>query len=337
MKEALTRHSYYWLLLLYFLPLAAALAAAPLVGAERIDALGAIKSLFGGGAANIDFSILFSQRIPRVLLAALAGGTLAAVGACFQAILHNPLAEPYTLGVTGGSTMGATLAIVVPGLHFSWGPFSTVQLFSLLGAAAALIFLYALSRRPEGIAAPTLLLAGITVSIVSAGFILFMRYAASPEFLIQMDRWLMGGLEIGGFEELTALFPFLLPGLYMLFSCRLEMNHLSVGEELAAGHGVDVGSVQKKIFFGGGLTTAAVVSLSGPIGFVGLIVPHAVRRLSGYDHRIALPGCFFLGGAFLVACDAAARTLFSPREMPVGIITALIGGPVFIWILLKKR
>ncbi len=140
-----------------------------------------------------------------------------------------------------------------------------------------------------------------------------------------------------GTRELAGLAPFLLPGLGLLVMQIPSLNHLSLGEEMAAGHGVDVAAVHREVFFGAGLATAAVVSITGPIGFVGLIVPHAVRRLSGFDHRIVLPASFLLGGAFLVACDAAARTLLRATEMPVGILTALVGGPIFIAILLSRR
>ncbi len=335
MSKTLTSHTYRVYLVFFLLPFLLVVFLAPFIGGESINIKSAFLTFYNGDP-DVNADILIYQRIPRVLLAAFVGGTLAVVGACFQIVLHNPLAEPYTLGVTGGASVGAVTAIVIPGFLQSWGPFSTVQLFSLLGASASLSFLYAISRRPQGLAVHTLLLAGITISIISAGFILCLQYVASPHYLVLMSRWLMGGLEVDGYNQLSMLFPLLLPGLAMMFSCMLEMNHLSMGEELAAGHGVDVGSVQRRVFFGGGLSTAAVVSLSGPIGFVGLIVPHAVRRLVGFDQRIVLPGCFFLGGAFLVICDTFARTLLSPREMPVGIITALVGGPIFIRILLKK-
>ncbi len=336
MRTTLDGKAYARVLLTYGSVFVIALLIAPFIGGTKIPFR---DILFMGQSdlSSVHVEIFWYQRVPRVILAACVGGSLALVGACFQVILHNPLAEPYTLGVTGGASVGAVSAILIPGLLISWGPFSTVQLFSLLGAMLALFFLYFVSKQLDGFAIHTLLLAGITISIVSAGLILGFRYVASPNYLMQMDRWLMGGLDVVGYRELSALFPLLLPGLGLLFSCMVEVNHLSLGEELAAGHGVDVASVQRRIFFGGGLTTAAVVSLSGPIGFVGLIIPHAVRGLSGYDQRIVLPGSFLLGGAFLVACDTIARTILSPRELPVGIITALIGGPVFIRILLKRR
>jgi iron complex transport system permease protein len=159
---------------------------------------------------------------------------------------------------------------------------------------------------------------------------------ASPNYLVQLDRWLMGGLEVIGFREIAGLMPLLVPGLLLLFSCLVELNHLALGPDLAQGQGVDVRSVQYRIFFGSGLATAAVVSIAGPIGFVGLIIPHAVRRVSGFDHRLVLPGSFLIGAGFLVICDTAARTLLAPREIPVGVITAMVGGPMFIYLLVRR-
>ncbi|MBI1390167.1 MAG: iron chelate uptake ABC transporter family permease subunit [bacterium] len=327
----MTRRELAWKLAPYLgLAIIAALVS-PLIGSESIS----LNKAFSG-AGGIDAEIFFFQRTPRVLLALLVGGTLAMVGACFQGMFRNPLAEPYTLGVTGGSAVGAVMAIVFPGLHFGWWAFSSVQLFSLAGAFCSMAFIFALANRSGGIAMNTLLLAGVTVSILCGGLILFLRYIASPNYLVQMDRWLMGGLEVVGYRDLSALLPLLLPGLGLLFTTMVEINHLTLGRELAMGHGVDVHSTQIRVFVGGGVATAAVVSLAGPIGFVGLIAPHAVRRISGFDHRIVMPGSFLLGGAFLTLCDALARTAMAPREIPVGVITALIGGPVFISILLKR-
>jgi len=313
----------------------AALLICPFIGRGSVDAAAQIKSIFAG---RPDFgSILLQLRVPRVLLALLAGGTLALVGACFQVILRNPLADPFTLGITGGSAVGAVLALSVPGLAISLGPFSTLQLCAFAGAAVSLGLVYAVARRPHGMSMNTLLLAGVTISILSAGIIMLIRYVADPYNLISMDRWLMGGLDIVGYRELGPVLPLLLPGVALLLMQAAPLNHLSLGEEMAAGHGVEVAQVQRLVFIGSGLATAAVVSLAGPIGFVGLIIPHAVRRLSGYDQRIVLPASFLLGGAFLAACDTAGRALFHKQEIPVGVITAIVGGVLFIRILLGRR
>ena len=319
-RYLLTRRSCLLRVGAYALLAAMAVCAAPFLGPEKTTA-----------------TILWELRVPRVVLGFVAGGTLALVGATLQAVLRNPLATPYTLGVTGGGALGAVIALSVPALHLSLGPVTTVQLFALAGCGLALLFIYALARRPEGASMGVLLLAGVTVGILCGALMLLVRFLAKPHLLVAMDRWVMGGLDVVGTRELAGLAPFLLPGLGLLVMQIPSLNHLSLGEEMAAGHGVDVAAVHREVFFGAGLATAAVVSITGPIGFVGLIVPHAVRRLSGFDHRVVLPASFLLGGSFLIACDAAARTLLTATEMPVGILTALVGGPIFIWILLRRR
>ncbi|MBN2246534.1 MAG: iron ABC transporter permease [Candidatus Aminicenantes bacterium] len=281
--------------------------------------------------------IFWFQRIPRVILALLAGGTLALVGAAFQVLFRNPLVEPYTLGISGGSALGAFLAISIPSLWITWGPFSSIQLLAVGGAGASLGLIYILSKKSEGLSIYTILLAGVTISIVCGGAILLLTYITSPNALIVFQRWMMGGVDIAGYKEMVSLLPFLLPGLILLLWHANDLNHISLGEDMALGHGVPVKKVQINIFIGGGLSTAAVVSLVGPIGFIGLIVPHAVRRLIGFDQRNVLPCSFFLGGIALAVCDTIARKIIPPTELPVGIITALIGGPLFIRLLVSQR
>ncbi len=271
-----------------------------------------------------------------MLLAFLVGGSLAVAGSALQVVLRNPLAEPFILGIAGGGAVGAVIAISVPGLFVQAGPFSSVQFLSLLGCVVCVGGIYRLATSSTGISMTTILLAGVTVNILCGAAILLVRYLVSPHLLVAMDRWMMGGLDVVGYRELSALLPLLLPGLALLFMQGHALNQLAFGEEMAVGHGVNVASVQKQVFLGTGLATAGAVSLAGPIGFVGLIIPHAVRRLSGVDHRVVLPASFCLGGAFLTVCDLVARTVVAPTEMPVGIITALVGGPVFLRILLKR-
>ena len=336
MSGGLTRRRWLGTVVIYAVPFLLAMLVAPLFGGVRLDVGTVTREIFSG-AHGTDAKILLQYRVPRVLLALLAGGALALVGACFQVVLRNPLAEPFTLGVTGGAAVGAVLAMYVPGLSIALGPFSSVQLLAMAGAAGALGLVYRLAKRPHGVSMNTILLAGVTVSILSGGVILFIRSLSDPYTLIAADRWLMGGLVATRYSDVGALLPFLFVGATLLFLQARALNQFSLGEEMAAGHGVEVARVQKLTFVAGGLLTAAAVSLTGPIGFVGLIVPHAVRRLSGFDQRIVLPCSFLLGGAFLAASDAVARTLFAPLELPVGVITAIVGGPLFIRILLGRR
>lgn len=320
-------------LLPYLLLLTAVLLVTPWIGAESLQT--AHVKAYLGGEIHPDGTIFFTQRIPRTILALLAGGTLAVVGASFQVLFRNPLVEPFTLGVTGGAAVGAFVVISIPALQVSVGPVGSVQLFALIGAFACLGLIYSVSVRPAGVSTGTLLLAGITIGILCGGVIMLISYLTNPYRLTVFHRWMMGGLDVVGFRELGGLMPFLLPGLGLLFLHGRELNHLALGEEMALGHGVDVSVVQRDVFLGGGLATAAVVSLVGPIGFVGLIVPHAVRRLSGFDQQVVLPASFLLGGTVLALCDCGARTVLAPTEMPVGIVTAIFGAPLFIYLLLK--
>jgi len=312
------------------------LIIAPFIGSEKLDWVKIMRDLYSDSEGS-DSRIFYFIRIPRIILGFLAGGSLALVGSVFQVVLRNPLATPFTLGVTGGGTLGAVIAISLPTFYINIGPFSTVQLFSLLGSFAVISLIYSFSQSRHGISMNTLLLAGVTIGIISGAFVLFFRYIVNPNLLVAMDRWMMGGLSLNGFKELSALFTLLIPGLFMLFAQTNSLNLLTFGSEIAAGHGVEVRKVQFRSLIGGCLATASVVSMTGPIGFIGLIIPHGIRRLSGYDHRIVMPGSFLVGGGFLVLCDIIARTIVSPAEIPVGIITAMIGGPIFIKILLRKR
>ena len=320
--------------LLYFLFFLLVFFIAPWIGPEPVGIDSVLQFL--QGEASPEGSIFWYQRLPRVLLGLLAGGALAVVGAAFQVLFRNPLVEPFTLGVSGGSALGAFVAIAFPSLWINWGPFSTPQLFAVAGASFSLFLIYRLANRRGGISIYTLLLAGVTISIICGGGILLLTYLSTPNALVIFQRWMMGGIDVAGFSELIFLFPLLLPGLGLLFLHAGDLNHIALGEEMAAGHGVEVETVQRDVFIGGGLTTAAVVSLVGPIGFVGLIIPHAVRRLSGFDQRTVLLGSFFLGGISLAVCDALARTVLAPTELPVGIITALVGGPLFIHLLITR-
>ena len=294
-------------------------------------------TIFNGAPWNPDCDIFFYQRIPRVLSAFLVGGALALTGSVFQAILRNPLATPYTLGVTGGGSLGAVIVISFPALHAVWGPVSTVQLASLFGSGLVMMAIYWLATRGECLSVNTLLLAGVTMGIFCGAMIVLVRFLSNPYELVAIERWLVGGLTVTGYQELSILFPLLIPGIGLLLSQMHALNHLAFGEELASGYGVDVEAVRRCSFLGGSIATASVVAAAGPVGFVGLIVPHAVKTMSGVDHRIVLPASILLGGAFLTVCDTVARTAFAPVEIPVGIITALLGAPFFIHILLRTR
>ena len=321
-------------ILLYSMVFLAVALISPWIGPESIDVAKVLR--FIQGDINPDGNIFWYQRVPRVLLGLLAGGGLALVGASFQVLFRNPLVEPFTLGMSGGSALGAFLTISIPSLWVVWGPLSSVQIFALGGSAACLALIYSLAKRPQGMAVHTLLLAGVTISIICSGAILLLTYLSNPNAIVMFQRWMMGGIDVIGYGELVSLCPLLFPGLGLLFFHANDLNHIALSEEIALGHGVAVKKVKRNVFIGGGLTTAAIVSLVGPIGFVGLIIPHSVRRLSGFDQRLVLPCSFLLGGAALAACDSIARTVLAPTELPVGIITAIVGGPLFIYLLVSR-
>jgi len=174
------------------------------------------------------------------------------------------------------------------------------------------------------------------MNILASGAIMLLRYLLNPHLMVEIDRWLMGGIDVIGYDYISTVLILIIPSSALLLTLPNELNALSLGEEMAYGYGVNVKNVHMKAFIGGGILTAAIVSVAGPIGFVGLIIPHIVRALSGSDNRIVLPASFLTGAAFLAICDAFARTVIAPTEMPVGIITAVIGAPVFIRLLFKK-
>jgi ABC-type Fe3+-siderophore transport system permease subunit len=308
---------------------------APLVGSTSIS-LARVFDRSIPFADNVYAQIFFVARMPRVVAGAVTGAALAAAGVVFQAMLRNPLATPFTLGVSAGASLGAMLAIAL-GLAVSFGPFSGVPLASLIGAAAAAAVVYRLATM-EGRAMSTtvLLLAGVTLNAFFSALILFVQYLSDFAQVYRATRWLMGDLDVGSFQPVFASLPLVVAAFVMFAFLPSSLNLLSVGADAAAARGVDVARAQRLAFVSASLATAAAVSLSGPIGFIGIVVPHLVRLLVGVDHRIVLPASALFGAAFLVACDLAARTLLAPVEIPVGVVTAMLGGPFFLWLLIRR-
>ncbi len=315
---------------------AAACLFAPLVGSTPLS----LRRVFDRAipfADNADAQIFFVARLPRTIAAALVGASLAAAGVVFQALLRNPLATPFTLGVSAGAALGAMLAITFPvGLAFAG--ISSVPIASFAGALGAVAIVYALATaRRQGLSTTVLLLAGITLNAFFSSLILFIQYLADFSQTFRTVRWLMGDLDVGGYGPILAALPFMLAAFGAFAVLPRALNLLTLGGDAAAARGVDVLRTQRLSFFSASLATGAAVSLGGPVGFIGIIVPHLVRLMVGSDHRIVLPAATLFGAAFLVACDTAARTVMAPMELPVGILTALIGGPFFLWLLLRRR
>jgi iron complex transport system permease protein len=309
--------------------LAVVLLITPLIGARGISLHGVLS---GESTAR---DILLLIRLPRILFGALVGGSLAVAGVLFQAILRNTLATPFTLGISSGSTLGAVMAIWL-GLDVVWWGMPIISLFAFAGALLTVFLVFFIARSSGGLPTFTLLLAGVTLNFVFGALVLFLHYASSFAQASMMTMWTMGSLNVVGYTPWARTVPIVLLAVGVVIALSPKLNLLAVGEDWASTRGVNVHQLKTLSYFMGSVLTGAVTAFSGPIGFVGLVVPHTLRMIAGPDHRILVPGSFFLGAAFLVLCDTAARTLLSPTEIPVGVITALLGGPFFI-ALLKKR
>ena len=307
----------------------AVVIVAPLVGEVTIN----WRALLEPGST--DYVIFWHLRLPRVLLALAAGGALAVSGLAFQTLFRNPLAEPYTLGVASGAALGAVTAMEL-GAGVGWLGLSLVGGASFVGAAAVALLILGLASRSRFNTA-TLLLAGIAMSLTCSALILFMQYQADFTESFRMVRWMMGGLAVVGYREVLWLAPWVIVGVGVLLGLRWDLNLLLTGEELAASRGVDLSRVRWRVLAAASAMVGALVPVVGPIGFVGLIVPHVLRRWLGHDHLVLVPACVLGGGAFLALCDLIGRLLIAPAELPVGVVTALLGGPFFLWLLLSRR
>jgi ABC-type Fe3+-siderophore transport system permease subunit len=311
----------------------ASILAGPFVGSTSIH-FGRVFSRAVPFADNVDAQIFFIARLPRALAAALVGGTLAAAGVVFQGLLRNPLATPYTLGVSAGAALGAMIAITFGAVL----PVGGVATASLAGALVAVLIVYALARaRHRGLSTTVLLLAGVTLNAFFSALILFVQYLSNFADTYRAVRWLMGDLDVAGYGPILYALPLVGIAFVAFAWLARPLNLLSLGADAAGTRGVDVDRAQRLAFFSASLATGAAVAVGGPIGFVGIIVPHLVRLLVGADHRLVLPASTFFGAAFLVVCDTIARTVLAPLELPVGIITAVVGGPFFLWLLLRHR
>lgn len=308
------------------------LVITPLIGIETISPTAVLDPVRGGS----DFQLFWQLRFPRVLIAMLAGAGLAVSGMAYQALFRNPMATPFTLGVSSGASLGAAL-YVSAGLSFSLLGVSGISLAAFAGSILSILFVYGFTRVSRGFSTTTMLLAGIAASFFFSSVILFLQYVSdfTQSFLIL--RWLMGGLGVVGYRSVLDVLPFVLSGGAITVALTHELNLLVSGEEIAVSRGVNVVRVRKLIFFATSLMVGGIVAITGPIGFVGMMVPHICRLILGPDHRQLIPATLLLGGAFLAICDTLARTLIAPAEIPVGVITGLLGGPFFVWLLLRHR
>jgi iron complex transport system permease protein len=320
------------------------------VGTQKGEVGPAIKVLLGRTSApdhQTAYQLVFHLRLPRTLLALITGLTLALAGATFQALLRNPLAEPFTLGVASGGALGALLSMEL-GWVWTWSGPSSVQLAAFAGALVAVLIVYRLGRSMGMLNTYDLLLAGVTMSLFCSAAMMALQYFADYRELFGMIRWMMGGLETVAYRDILSTLSLAAPAWLVLLALSGALNQLSLGEELAGARGVSVARVQTAGLLAASLATGAVVAVCGPIGFVGLIVPHAVRALVGPDHRVLMPCAALLGGAFLVICDWGSRLILPAYgnlrgldlqgvQLPIGVITSVLGGPFFLAILLRSR
>jgi len=286
-----------------------------------------------------DLNILLNHRLPRTLAALLSGAGLALAGCAFQALLRNPLATPYTLGVANASALGAWLAFILMDYGFfvtNFFGFGAVQIMAFLFASADVALIYLFASRQARPSPATLLLIGVTLGMLANAGILLSRYLAKPERVVAVDHWLMGGVDVLGYQSIVILALGVIPCLFVLLAQATKLDQIAFSPEIAAARGVRVGQVQFIILLTASLMTAIIVSVTGPIAFVGLIIPHTVRAITGPLHSRLMPLSCIAGGVFLCACDIAAR-LMLPGETPIGILTTLLGGLFFLWLLLKKR
>jgi len=317
-----------WLGISILLLLAAlSLALLPFIGMELMTPAQILSDTF-------QRDIFLTLRVPRVLTAFVAGGCLAACGLVFQGVFRNPMADPFTLGVASGASFGAALTILTGAAGTVLGlPITTVG--ALCGAALSFSLVFAFSAKARSGSPNTILLAGIAVSFFFSSLLMFSQYLSGMRDSFRIVRWLMGGIEVFGYAPLLSMLPFAAIGIALIFANVPALDHFLTGEDIAQTRGVRVRLSRSLLLGAASITVGGVVSVCGPVGFAGMMVPHFCRTVFGASHAILLPACLLAGGIFLALCDTFARTVIAPVEIPVGVITALLGGPFLIWVLRK--
>lgn len=300
-----------------------------LVGSQHI----AIRDILSNSFTR---TLFFRLRLPRVLMGLVIGASLGITGGALQALFRNPLADPYTLGVSGGGALGASIAIA-----FGWSlrvvGIPLVFVVSFAGAMAAVVVVRTIARAGGVVMPGALLLAGVVVNLISAACVLTIQYVTDPASALRILRWLVGSLDVVGLTPIWRLLAVLGPAWAALLMFSRQLNLLAIDEDTAATLGVNVRRCERIVHTLCALIVGVAVSASGAIGFVGLIIPHAVRSIFGEDLRIVLPGSLLLGAAFLILTDALGRVVLPSGELPVGAVTGLLGGPAFLWLLRRRQ
>lgn len=303
------------------------------VGAAKIDILALVRDVMGGsGLPESDRVILFSIRLPRIIFAGMVGASLSVAGTVFQALLRNPLADPYILGISGGSALGGIIGIILGSVLGSWG----IPGLSFLGAVLTIFLVFGIAGKSNGPGSNTLLLAGVIVNAFFSALIMFVISTSGSASLPSIMSWMMGDLSVSGEERLGISGLILMLAFGLIYYHSKSLNMIVTGEETARHLGVPVEGIRRLLLVAASLMTAAAVSVSGIIGFVGLVIPHMMRIVFGSDHRVLLPASFFFGASFLLIADTVARTALAPAELPVGVITAMCGAPYFIYLLRRR-
>jgi ABC-type Fe3+-siderophore transport system permease subunit len=319
--------------------LALSVVGCALLGPVRLDLSQALQDMF---SANPDAEILFRARLPRILLGVAIGGGMAACGVVLQALLGNPLACPQMLGVSGGASLGGILGLILfphwllPIAGGLLGEISWVPLAAFLGALLSMMLVYRFSLFHGRLHPYHLLLSGVIFNSFIAAVIMFLNSIVDFYQAQGLLFWLMGSLSTRAYLTVAFIWAYIIFGFLWLWAKGLSLNLITLGEEAAMQLGVETVALQRQIFVASSLMIGAMVSVSGMIGFVGLMIPHVVRLIVGSDHRLLLPASFLAGGIFLCWADTLARILLAPAELPVGIITAFFGGPFFLFLLYRE-
>ena len=312
-------------ILFFFLTVIISISA----GAVKIP-LQEIINVFTGNGDETSRTIIFNLRLPRIIGAAVVGMGLSVVGAFFQGLLRNPMADPYVLGISSGAAFGATIAIIL-GL----GLFS-LSFLAFISSLAVVIFVYTISKTGSKVSMTTMLLAGIAISAFISAIISLLMLLNHDEFT-RIVFWTMGGFSLTNWNSIAFSAPIIIIGSFVMYVFSRDLNAILTGEEVAEHLGVNTEFIKKIILVLGSLVTATAVSVGGIIGFVGLIVPHVSRLIVGPDNRILVPFSALSGAIFLTLADTLARFIFRPTEVPIGIITATFGGPFFLYLLIKNK
>lgn len=283
---------------------------------------------------SVEYGVLFYIRIPRTLLGFAVGGSLSLAGAILQGIYRNPLVEPYTLGISGGASLGVTF-VLVAGLHLTH--ILILPIAGFIGAFLTIFLVYTLSIRNRELNVNRMLLIGVMISFISSSIMMFLMSITSTENIQSIVYWMMGSLNETNQSLITIVVVLSLSCLVVSYLFVMPLNALRLGEERAKHLGVNSNVIIRILFIITSLLTGAAISVAGVIGFVGLVIPHIVRLWVGSDYRIMLIASFLSGSAFLLVCDVMARTIISPNELPIGVITGIVGGIMFILILSRSR